>query len=175
MPDIPIPISIPIPIIERIRTGRRELRALVPQRATHSAKHGVQRAQAKRPAGFSARQWKKLRGKGQPNPGEALACFHAWERASEEERAAGKVKDYAYFSKRGRKDVRAWPVLHAGSHWPAPPKRITDFISDIMGDLPQEVFAALPTDGASEHDHYLYGTPKRTSRESHGGCNEPRL
>jgi hypothetical protein len=45
---------------------------------------------------------------------------------------------------------------------PAPPKRITDFISDIMGDLPQEVFAALPADGASEHDHYLYGTPKRT-------------
>jgi hypothetical protein len=45
---------------------------------------------------------------------------------------------------------------------PAPPKRITDFISDILGDLPQEAFAALPADGASEHDHYLYGTPKRT-------------
>ena len=105
-------------LAERIRTGRRELRALLSHpRATHSAKHGVQRAQAKRPAGISARQWKKLRGKGQPNPGEALACFHAWERASEEERAAGKVKDYAYFSKCGRKDVRAWPVLHAGSHW----------------------------------------------------------
>lgn len=27
--------------------------------------------------------------------------------------------------------------------------------------LPTEVFEALPVDGASEHDHYLYGSPKR--------------
>jgi len=29
--------------------------------------------------------------------------------------------------------------------------------------LPDEVFEHLPTDGASEHDHYLYGSPKRNS------------
>jgi hypothetical protein len=29
--------------------------------------------------------------------------------------------------------------------------------------LPDEVFERLPTDGASEHDHYLYGSPKRNS------------
>ena len=28
--------------------------------------------------------------------------------------------------------------------------------------LPEEVFARLPHDGASQHDHYIYGTPKRT-------------
>lgn len=28
--------------------------------------------------------------------------------------------------------------------------------------LPERVLAALPTDGASEHDHYIYGTPKHT-------------
>ena len=29
--------------------------------------------------------------------------------------------------------------------------------------LPDEVFDNLPVDGASEHDHYLYGSPKRNS------------
>jgi hypothetical protein len=29
--------------------------------------------------------------------------------------------------------------------------------------LPDEVFKDLPTDGASEHDHYLYGSPKRNA------------
>jgi hypothetical protein len=28
--------------------------------------------------------------------------------------------------------------------------------------LPDAVFERLPTDGASEHDHYLYGAPKRS-------------
>jgi hypothetical protein len=27
--------------------------------------------------------------------------------------------------------------------------------------LPAEAFESLPADGASEHDHYLYGSPKR--------------
>jgi hypothetical protein len=27
--------------------------------------------------------------------------------------------------------------------------------------LPDDVFERLPEDGASEHDHYLYGAPKR--------------
>ncbi len=27
--------------------------------------------------------------------------------------------------------------------------------------LPQETLDLLPTDGASQHDHYIYGTPKR--------------
>lgn len=29
--------------------------------------------------------------------------------------------------------------------------------------LPDEVFERLPSDGASEHDHYLYGAPKRNT------------
>jgi len=27
--------------------------------------------------------------------------------------------------------------------------------------LPQETLDRLPADGASQHDHYIYGTPKR--------------
>ncbi len=35
-------------------------------------------------------------------------------------------------------------------------------ILDNMKDVPDEEFATLPKDGAGEHDHYLYGHPKRT-------------
>jgi hypothetical protein len=32
-----------------------------------------------------------------------------------------------------------------------------------MKDVPPEEFAMLPKDGAGEHDHYLYGHPKRNA------------
>ena len=38
---------------------------------------------------------------------------------------------------------------------------IWDVILDNMKDVRAEEFAKLPKDGASEHDHYLYGHPKR--------------
>jgi hypothetical protein len=34
-------------------------------------------------------------------------------------------------------------------------------IREIWADIPDEVRAKLPTDGASQHDHYIYGVPKR--------------
>lgn len=30
-----------------------------------------------------------------------------------------------------------------------------------FGDIPDEVWETLPTDLAYQHDHYLYGTPKK--------------
>ena len=36
-------------------------------------------------------------------------------------------------------------------------------IDDLMSDLPEEVLERLPEDGAAQHDHYIYGTPKRPS------------
>jgi hypothetical protein len=45
---------------------------------------------------------------------------------------------------------------------PAQPRRhISEIILDIMSDVPREAFESLPRDGASEHDHYLYGSPKK--------------
>jgi len=38
---------------------------------------------------------------------------------------------------------------------------IWELILDNMQDVPAEEFAKLPKDGASQHDHYLYGHPKR--------------
>ncbi|QUY45419.1 hypothetical protein [Acaryochloris marina] len=37
------------------------------------------------------------------------------------------------------------------------------FIEDLVSDIPPQVLDTLPTDGAAEHDHYIYGTPKKTS------------
>ncbi len=34
-------------------------------------------------------------------------------------------------------------------------------IRDLWKDMPEDVRALLPQDGASEHDHYIYGTPKK--------------
>ena len=41
------------------------------------------------------------------------------------------------------------------------PRHISEVIAEIMKDVPPEDFAALPRDGASQVDHYVYGLPKR--------------
>jgi hypothetical protein len=38
---------------------------------------------------------------------------------------------------------------------------IWEVMLDNLKDVPPEEFAALPKDGASQVDHYLYGHPKR--------------
>ena len=38
---------------------------------------------------------------------------------------------------------------------------VWEVITERMKAVPPEVFERLPHDGASEHDHYLYGSPKR--------------
>lgn len=43
-----------------------------------------------------------------------------------------------------------------------PRRYISEVICEMMSDVPFEVFERLPRDGASEHDHYLYGSPKRS-------------
>lgn len=35
-------------------------------------------------------------------------------------------------------------------------------IREIWANMPDEVRAKLPVDSASQHDHYIYGVPKRT-------------
>ncbi|HMF36878.1 MAG TPA: hypothetical protein VKF17_09575 [Isosphaeraceae bacterium] len=40
-------------------------------------------------------------------------------------------------------------------------KSIGEIIDELMSDLPDEVLDRLPVDGATQHDHYIYGTPKR--------------
>lgn len=41
------------------------------------------------------------------------------------------------------------------------PASIWDRIIEQGKKIPDEVWAELPTDGSEQHDHYLYGSPKR--------------
>ncbi|MBV8897620.1 MAG: hypothetical protein JO051_14000 [Acidobacteriaceae bacterium] len=43
------------------------------------------------------------------------------------------------------------------------PKPLAARIREIWSDLPAEEQTELPVDGASQHDHYIYGIPKRES------------
>jgi hypothetical protein len=44
---------------------------------------------------------------------------------------------------------------------PTPIKKLGALIDECFGDVPPEDFEALPVDGAENHDHYLYGAPKK--------------
>ena len=46
---------------------------------------------------------------------------------------------------------------------PAEEKPFWEEIEERMRQLPDDAFDGLPTDGAAEHDHYLYGSPKKYS------------
>ncbi|HEV1288291.1 MAG TPA: hypothetical protein VNU44_23405 [Bryobacteraceae bacterium] len=59
--------------------------------------------------------------------------------------------------------LEAWLQKLAGQPSPAerPLQHIADIIVNGMKDVPPEIMAAMPTDGASQHDHYIYGWPKK--------------
>jgi len=44
------------------------------------------------------------------------------------------------------------------------PRPIWEVIEDIFRDMPKEVLDAMPVDGAENHDHYIYGWPKKNPR-----------
>jgi len=62
--------------------------------------------------------------------------------------------------------LEAWIEKLAEPIAPNPPverplQSIAEFIVESMKDVPPEIMATMPTDGASQHDHYIYGWPKR--------------
>lgn len=40
-------------------------------------------------------------------------------------------------------------------------KPIWEVAADLVRDIPEEQLSAAPTDGATQHDHYLYAASKR--------------
>lgn len=46
-------------------------------------------------------------------------------------------------------------------------KNIFDALAATFDDLPDEMLAELPTDGAENHDHYLYGWPRKSETTPH--------
>ena len=55
--------------------------------------------------------------------------------------------------------LKANPVLPAPS---ATDKPLWQVAQELMQDAPPDVLEQLPTDGARNHDHYLYGAPKQS-------------
>lgn len=50
----------------------------------------------------------------------------------------------------------------AQKHQPPEDKQtIWQKIDELMAEVPDEEWEQVPTDGSYQHDHYLYGTPKR--------------
>ncbi len=41
-------------------------------------------------------------------------------------------------------------------------KPIWQEFEEVVSTLPAQVINVLPTDGADQHDHYIYGAPKRS-------------
>jgi hypothetical protein len=41
------------------------------------------------------------------------------------------------------------------------PKPLSEIFEELSGQIPIEDWQDLPSDGAENHDHYLYGAPKK--------------
>jgi hypothetical protein len=59
--------------------------------------------------------------------------------------------------------LEAWLAKLAEPEPPAsrPRRHVSEIIRENMSRVPPEIMATMPTDGASQHDHYIYGWPKR--------------
>lgn len=62
--------------------------------------------------------------------------------------------------------LEAWLKQLAGteekpSTMERPLQTAADIVLSHMRNVPPEIMATMPEDGASQHDHYIYGLPKR--------------
>jgi hypothetical protein len=62
--------------------------------------------------------------------------------------------------------LEAWLKQLAATDEQNPPnaqplQTAADIVLKHMRNIPPEIMATMPKDGASQHDHYIYGWPKR--------------
>ena len=43
-------------------------------------------------------------------------------------------------------------------------RKLFEKLESLMKELPPDAFDGYPTDGSLNHDHYLYGSPKREQK-----------
>ena len=43
-------------------------------------------------------------------------------------------------------------------------RKLLEKLESLMKELPPDAFDGYPTDGSLNHDHYLYGSPKREQK-----------
>jgi hypothetical protein len=70
------------------------------------------------------------------------------------------LKDHVHLSRDNSTANDQEPdIPGAGPHAARPP--IWEAFIEASLDIPDEELDRLPADGAAQHDHYIYGTPKR--------------
>jgi Arc/MetJ-type ribon-helix-helix transcriptional regulator len=79
--------------------------------------------------------------------------------ASEEDVVTAIVRDYF---QRKQQQVASNPAATTPEAAAPVHKPIWERILERTADIPDEVWDKIPTDLSEQHDHYLYGTPKRT-------------
>jgi Arc/MetJ-type ribon-helix-helix transcriptional regulator len=88
-----------------------------------------------------------------------------WQRFVREEVESGRFPSesavleeaLALLSQRERRQIDTSPTGGTGV------RPIGEIIDELMSDVPAEVLDRMPIDGAEQHDHYVYGTPRRPS------------
>jgi len=86
------------------------------------------------------------------------AAVQSGQFASADEMIDQLVREYAQHAKPASTAVQ--PVTSATPT----EKPIWEVMDELRSSVPSEEFTKLPVDGASQHDHYIYGTPKRSTR-----------
>ena len=71
-----------------------------------------------------------------------------------------QAREHAY-SGHAREKTNGNEGTPVASPSPPQPKHIWEIAQELFGDLSEEDLARLPVDGAAQHDHYIYGLPKR--------------
>jgi hypothetical protein len=94
----------------------------------------------------------KLAATGNPPPAHDQGSLGAMRDAADE---LDEVVAHA-MEMRGRQSSASPPDAATGH------KPIWEVFQEISANVPDEVWDALPTDLSEQHDHYIYGTPKRT-------------
>jgi hypothetical protein len=59
--------------------------------------------------------------------------------------------------------LEAWlqELAEQGPSASEPRQHIAEVIVENMRGVPPEIMSTMPTDGATQHDHYIYGWPKK--------------
>lgn len=73
-----------------------------------------------------------------------------------EEQIVDKIRS---LSDKEREDVLRYVDQVIDSHQREP--RLGEKLAALFADIPDEVWEKIPVDGSEQHDHYIYGTPKR--------------
>jgi Arc/MetJ-type ribon-helix-helix transcriptional regulator len=66
------------------------------------------------------------------------------------------------FLRQRRQEPPAQEVADDDETSASPRKPTWEEIEEITASVPDEEFEKLPVDGAEQHDHYIYGIPKRS-------------